>query len=500
MTGVAAVLVAATAAPAAPLDDLLRRIPEHANAVLLVNVRAIYNSPLGTSRNWAQQAQENYVGGLTRLPAVVDQMLVAQHIDPNTLTHNWRLRMLRLNQDVTAEQIAQREAGTLDTIGGVPVVLSRGSYFVHFNPRLVAETHPADRQKLSRWIKFCQTNDKVVITPYLLDAVAGAGLGAQAVFAIDLKDVFDPAGIAVRLKAAPWLAGKDVDRDALTRTLAGLLGVRVNIQVDQEIRGEIHVDFSGSADAFHDAAKLFILGVMENMGASIGEMQDWQVRFLDKGLVLSGTLTEQGARLLLSPSNNQLTGSAYAKLSPSKFPDSADPKATASLLYYRSLSTLLDELRAEKNMRTVSQRGYWFQQYAHKIESLPLLNIDPDLLQFAAQLSSTLRQMALVGKALQSQNSIIQANQFEVPVVVPTTYWGGGTGYGWRPYGWGYGGYGWTYTVPQQAYVSNYEQVRNLCWRNASTEKEFRMQTWKNIDEALFALRRKMTEKYQIEF
>jgi hypothetical protein len=409
--------------------------------------------------------------------------------------------MLQLTQDVSVEQIASHEQAKVDKVGGVPVVAARGEYFVELAPRRIAEAHPADRQKLSRWLAFCKSNTKPVISPYLLDTIAGAGLGAQAVIAVDLKDVFDIDGIRQRIKGATWLEGKKVDTEAIILALSNVVGLKVNIRVDKEIEGEIRIDFSESADALAPIAKPFILGVMQNMGAAIDDVdiddvEAWKPSIQVNAIALRGALTERGAKLLLSPVDNQLTGTAYTGGGKAGSPGSsgADPKAIATLSYYRSLTTMLDEVKSEKPHTTISQRGYWYQQYASKIDSLPVLNVDPALLDFGAALSQTLRKMANVGMVIKRQNQTIQANQLDyVPTVVGTN-WGSGGGYG------PYGGYGWGYTTYQQGYTSNYGQIRDMCTSNANNEKAFREATWANISDGMAQLRRKMTEKYMIQF
>jgi hypothetical protein len=48
--------------------------------------------------------------------------------------------------------------------------------------------------------------------------------------------------------------------------------------------------------------------------------------------------------------------------------------------------------------------------------------------------------------------------------------------------------------------VSNYRAVGNLCSRNAAVEKAYREDTWKNIAEATQTIRKKMVQKYKVEF
>jgi hypothetical protein len=201
--------------------------------------------------------------------------------------------------------------------------------------------------------------------------------------------------------------------------------------------------------------------------------------------------------MLLMPASARMNRAAYADIAQGSEPPPPDPKVIPSQQYYRSVTSLLDELNTEKKPKTVSQRSYWYKQYATKIDSLPLLNVDPELLEFGSSISSTLRGMANLGQVAKDQNAMIQANQIDhLAINVPTTY--GASAYGYTP--WGYRGAGWSYTVPQSVEVSNYRAVGNLCSRNAAVEKAYREDTWKNIAEATQTVRKKMVQKYKVEF
>jgi hypothetical protein len=234
------------------------------------------------------------------------------------------------------------------------------------------------------------------------------------------------------------------------------------------------------------------------MGASLDELDSWKGSVEDKAYVLRGQLTEGGARMLLSPASSRTSGTSYAGVSPGLEPPPPNPKAIPSQMYFRSVTSLLDELNKEKKPKTISQRGYWYQQYATKIDNLPLLNVDPDLLEFGAAISSTLRGMANLGSVAKDANAMIQANQIDNLAVNVgyNTYYGGASGYTPR----GYASYGWNWTAPVTAEVSNYRSVSNLCHRTAATEKAYREATWKNIAEYIQVTRRKMVAKYNVEF
>src|SRR3712207_7899151 len=58
-------------------SDLLRRIPERSDVLLLVNVDGLFNSPMGRRENWRQEALANRRGGLG-LAADVSKVAVAR--------------------------------------------------------------------------------------------------------------------------------------------------------------------------------------------------------------------------------------------------------------------------------------------------------------------------------------------------------------------------------------------------------------------------------------
>ncbi len=513
MSRLVAAAVAACAASgfasASPFDDLLRRIPDHANAVLCVNTRAILNSPLGRKNDWSEECRRKYVAGLTDMPPATERMVVGLHFDPSTLQPTWRLEVVQLSKPVKPEGVARRLSSTVDTVEKVPVVLSPGrAYFVVFAPEVMAEACPPDRQKLGRWVRFCQENSRPVVTRYLQQAAEDA-TGARAVFAIDLKDLFDPEGIDRRLKDASFLRGKKVDRAGIAKALLSVQGARITVGVDRDITGEIRVDFGDSALPLAPVGKDFILAAMAAIGAALEDVDKWQIRVEDHALVLSGPLTREGARLLLSPAANHVNTATYAELSASG-DDPPDPKAAAALKYYRSMTAILEDVRGKKAPSGSDQytqlwgRSLWYKQAATKLDSLPILNVDPELVKLNILIAQTMRGLGNVASSAKTQTQMATA-QYSEGVV---SGYGGGYGYG----GYGYGGYGYAvngayapgwgygYGGANAAFVTNAPQVASMLASTAVSEKGLREQTWLNVDNALANMRKYLTEKYKVEF
>jgi hypothetical protein len=79
----------------------------------------------------------------------------------------------------------------------------------------------------------------------------------------------------------------------------------------------------------------------------------------------------------------------------------ADKKAQATLAHYRAVDRLLADLKGEANdSKTLSQIGIWFDRYARKIDRLPVLDVDEDLLAYSAEAAQRLRTISLTVRGI----------------------------------------------------------------------------------------------------
>src|SRR5438105_5000336 len=59
---------------AAQFKSLLRRVPEQANAILLLDLDAIKSSRVGIKEKWAAKQKENHLTGVTNIPPNVTDL------------------------------------------------------------------------------------------------------------------------------------------------------------------------------------------------------------------------------------------------------------------------------------------------------------------------------------------------------------------------------------------------------------------------------------------
>src|SRR5207244_1382177 len=124
-------------------------------------------------------------------------------------------------------------------------------------------------------------------------------------------------------------------------------------------------------------AKALVLEVMDRVGAHIADLEQWEARTSGMQIILTGNVSETCARQMLMP---LLTPAARITSQPDgSFGQemTSDPKATASHRYFKSITTLLDDVQVQK-VKTYKNMAYLLNKYAQTIDELPMLNVDPD--------------------------------------------------------------------------------------------------------------------------
>lgn len=164
---------------------------------------------------------------------------------------------------------------------------------------------------------------------------------------------------------------------------------------------------------------------------------------------------------------------------------------------------MLEDLRQKPKQqtggRTIAQNAVWCDQFARKIDKLPILGVDPELAAFGAYAADGLRQASETIKMIGAKKRVRQVNT--PPQYDYYTY---GTTYGYS-YRSGYGGSGYvpygtygTVAVPDtQAYSR--ELARVATEERVSGAADART-IFDQLEKATADIRRKMTMKYNVEF
>jgi hypothetical protein len=159
-----------------------------------------------------------------------------------------------------------------------------------------------------------------------------------------------------------------------------------------------------------------------------------------------------------------------AEASPS---DAANPSESEvrnrSQAYFKSTQTLVEDLR--KGLKDTKATSAWMERYARRIDQLPVLHVDDELLDYGDKLAETLRIMS-TSKRQAGIRAGVRAGE--------------GRGY----YDDGYGA---------NAYdrAADRSQAKK---EEMAVAYDVRVQGWQLIDDATANIRRAMTKKYSVEF
>ncbi len=447
---------------------LINRVPESANALVLIDAQTILASPIAVKENWATKQQEKYAQGTSTLPPGTVMAVFAASLEPTTMHNRWEVGLIFSKNDITMPMLAKLEGGTQDTVADESVVLSpkRNVYFAQVAPKTIGAYYPANRQELGRWLRQCKKGSSPGLSNYLRTAAANA---APVTVALDMSDMIDDKNIATYLAKAASLKGKNVSQENLKQLLVGLRGLTLRLSFDSGIRGQLSVDFSASPQAFTDVLKPLLLETLGNFGCMFDGLSNAESKVNGNSFVLSAPFTPEDARRVLMLVHPP-TPSAVGEETANPQSPSANPVLLASRRYFSEIDRCIQELAYKRKTIDVEKNwNLWHDKYAEEIERMPVLNVDPELVEFGTTISDRLRTIAF---SVRGGNIKMRAVDYQK-----------------RSYGDIYG-----------TNYSNYSDVEQQKAEMRAKGQIDRMEIWKSIEEDEAAMRKKMSLKYMYNF
>jgi hypothetical protein len=479
-------------------QDLVNKIPRSANAVVLLNMDKAKNSPLGLKENWSAKIEQAFEDGLVRVPSQAKRFVLASQIDFEFMQPLWEAAVIELNEDLSSTDINKMRHGTLDTIEGLPAIARpNDTYLVKLAPKLVGAMGPANRQAVVRWIRDTRKPMPPPLSPYLQKAaVYSDSSGSEIIMAIDLEGVFSYKRISKYLKSKEdRLKEWDANLGQLAKLLDTVQGVRIGVRIGEEPSAKVVIDVNGDASIAEPYAKQLILQIMSDRGMAINDVYSWTAKTKENEISLAGKLSKVGLRRLMSVIDSPAADTgADAEASPG---EQQATMAKASVKHYRAVTSIFDNIKSDmKDIKTITSCATWFDRYAKRIERMPVLNVDPELLQYSAYVANQFRQASMAVKTMGIQAGVRQAQ-----VTGGGGSYDGDYGYG---YGYRYGAYG-AYNGAADIYgMGDVKAVgaerRTIRAEEKSIAATDVQQIRQNIAAASADIRRKMSQKYQIEF
>lgn len=463
---------------------LLDRPRAGTNAIALVNADALRTGAAKLKFFKGGEQKGGAANLVAELPEHVKKAALSAFLDLDTLDPVWEMGTLTFekNKLPTPKGIAEHEGGYLDDVAGKKVVWSpRNRYIFLQNADRLTINKPADRAAVANWLRSL-SKAAVALPDYLKHASEKAADDVALVLAIDMADSISPVPLKEKVSTLQSVTTGKVDLEALAKLFGGLEGITFSIIVEEQFQARLQIDFGAAPTLLNKSGKAIVLEILGRRGILLPEMRDWEGHVEGKAMVLSGPINAMSIVSLLS----LFTSNPSADTSPDEDPSTAateeKKKAQNSKRYFTSVTRVVEEARNLKGV-TVAEHGVWNEKLSRKIDQIPMLGVDPELLDYGTAVAQLLRGAGMTIKKANMEASTQKANDISV-----NTNYGYGVGYGG---GYLYGAYSvnnndfYNHQVEQQARVTGMTQhISNL----------------EEIDNRTKAMRRAMTERYKIEF
>jgi hypothetical protein len=486
---VAAALVFPSVCAAGTFEELLNKSPAGANVALVVNVEQIMASDYAKSQGSEEKLAAAFAEREILIPPSAKHFALVAQVDLERHRPVWEAALMELSAPADFKNIAKELNGTVEMIGGAQAVGTRRAFIVDLGDDSVGLLLPSNRQEASRWLK--QVKGKSgALAPYLTEATSFSDTaGTDIILAIELADMFPAKFLAEKLRESELLKDNVGAIAPTAELLTTIQGARLGIKVGEKCYGKLIVDFSEDPSSLGELAKPILLHAIGGAGIMLEEFPDWKASFGKKSIAIEGTLSQESMSRLMSLVNvptdsvNAVTAKAPAAAPPAET-EPAAPKPTpisavaeASRTYYKTIDKQLTSLRLKQNeAKTFGQIALWINNAARRIDRMPTLNVDPELLEFGTQTSAELREMAVALQGIGINSAEREASAY-----------GGETYYA------GWDGYYYSGTDHQAEKREIRAQERAAGARSARE-----IATKLANDEA--AMRIRMTEKYKLQF
>ena len=278
---------------AGDLDDLLARLPETANTVCVVNVKAM--------RELSSDSPDGFqiVAG-TIVPPPVDIIVYGTHLTPGELNTRKTCGVIKLNRNATINDVISRTSGSITEFSGTQVIVNptRG-YYAMFAPDLVGFARQVTRQEFARWYQFARSNKKLLISNYLSGAVNNSD--AMMVGAIDMDNQLDPKRIHDRLVLSKTMEGfSKEDVAKMAALISSMHGITMTVRGKDLTQAEVRFDFAEPVGERADLIKYLFSEAVTDMGASLPEFAAGKAVADGNTVKLSTKLSDDSLMVIMS--------------------------------------------------------------------------------------------------------------------------------------------------------------------------------------------------------
>ena len=462
-------------------DELLKRVPRGANALIAIDVRGTLSSPLAIARDWKSRHEEAFVEKPLVLPPDGDLLILASQLDhAQQFRDDWSAAIVEMNSKLSLAVVAKLQQGYLDNINETAVAWSPvGAYYVSFSDRTLGTMQPDNKQAVARWIDFANESTSPSVSDPLQRAAERVSATSPVVLALDLRNVVQPHRAYENMTDFIALQDHQDKLKEIVDVVTGLQALTLEVQLREEATGKLIIEFLGDPSVLGEAGQPTVLEALNLLDAHLPDFEKWKLTYVDNAIEMEGKLSDVSLRRIFSlleipdlKAKEDAATEQKPKLS------GTDLVARKSRVYFHSVTTLIDDLESTLG-DTRDNHALWMERYAKKIDQLPILNVDEDLLTWGANVSASFREMGLAEREAGIRTGVRKSSVYGNRWNYSST----------RTYD---GYYGWSRPT---------SSIKNQITREErAAAKEVRYRGWQDLENSTSAIRRTMTSRYGIEF
>jgi hypothetical protein len=391
------------------------------------------------------------------------------------------MSLIDMDKVPTAEELAKGEGGYVDKVWDKMAACSPiNAYFVPMSGKVLASLTPADRTEIVRWVRQPAKAGGNATSAYIQEVVSGLGEKTDILMAIDLESAFGLPNIRRFLDNAEISEIPAASREEVAAILSTIKGLTLDVKVDKDVRGKLTIQLDRDTDRLRVAAKPLTLAALNAAGMRLDDLKEWTFAVSGKQVRAEGKLSRVALRELLGLVQSPIPAATTAAKAPPNAQPTTDP-AVASQRYFKSICTMLDGISASNSAKDMA---VWIRNTSRRIDQLPILNVDPALVEWGGIVSGKLKQAAGVMGVGQTQ-----INSRVAGVADPD-----------------YGGYYYDYNG---YYVNNYNatavenakrQRRQVALEQRGQAQQQALEVVNSIAEMRPKIRAEMVAKYKVEF
>lgn len=460
-------------------------VSNDANLIAFVNVERIYGTKMAAREKWIEGAEVRLGDSPLWFPDSIKHALIASKIDLAQGSRLWEESYLTVKYGIDMETVAKNTKGFVDQLGDYKCVhTGPGGLLLKLTDKTLATKFPPNRQDVARWAQEVANGETGKLSPYFTDVVdrARANDDFEIGMMIDLQYAVSPNQIRSKLQDVSEDAEPLKSRiDDLVSVLSSIRGATLAIALKDKAEGTLTIDFAESAEPIAADAKTLVISALMDKGLYINELDKWQFVTEGKQIKMSGELSSDGLALLFSliePPRAPISKGEMEYTEASEA-DKMETMGLATQKHYQSVQRYLTLIRRYQPPTRNALASY-FELYARKIESLPIMGVDEMELDYASQVADILRQVATGRRDTVARRAATEKQ-----------YQGYNYSYSYGRYGW-YGGGRSSDTAARAASAGI-----------VAAEVTSKSELMNEIDKFTAAVRRELTKKYeeyQIEF